>query len=63
MRIKIINPNTCAGMAKSIGIMAQKCARLGTEIVAVGPERGPISIEDHYDEALAAVGVMEEVKK
>lgn len=63
MKIKIINPNTCLDMTKSIEAMAKKCARQGTEIVAVSPERGPISIEDYYDETLAAVGVIEEVKK
>jgi len=50
MRIKIINPNTSADMTKSIGAMAKKHARPGTEIIAVSPERGPISIEDHYDD-------------
>ena len=63
MRIKIINPNTCEEMTRAIGAMAQKCASPGTEIVAVSPERGPITIEDYYDEAIAAVGVIEEVKK
>lgn len=63
MRIKIINPNTSEDMTRSIGVTAKKYARQDTEIVAVSPERGPISIEDFYDEALAAVGVMEEVKK
>jgi len=63
MRIKIINPNTSADMTRSIGETAEMCARPDTEIVTVSPERGPISIEDYYDEALAAVGFMEEVKK
>ncbi|MCL0077201.1 aspartate/glutamate racemase family protein [Dehalococcoidia bacterium] len=63
MRIKIINPNTCEDMTRSIEATARKYARQGTEIVAVSAPRGPISIEDFYDEALAAVGVMEEVRK
>ena len=63
MKIKIINPNTFQDMTRSIGEAAKKYARSGTEVVTVSPKRGPISIEDHYDEALAAVGVMEEVKK
>ena len=63
MKIKIINPNTSADMTRSIRAAAQRYARSETEIVTVSPERGPITIEDHYDEVLAAVGAMEEVKK
>jgi len=63
MRIKIINPNTHQGMTRAIGETARRCARGDTEVVAVSPERGPLTIEDYYDEALATVGVMEEVKK
>lgn len=63
MKIKIINPNTCLAMTKSIELCAKKYANPGTEIVAVSPERGPITIEDYYDEALATVGVMEEIRK
>ena len=63
MRIKIINPNTCLEMTKSIELCAKKYANLDTEIIAVSPDRGPITIEDHYDEALATVGVMEEIIK
>lgn len=33
----------------------------GTEIVASQPASGPVSIESHFDEAVAAVGVAEEV--
>jgi len=62
MKIKIINPNTCQEMTRSIEETARGCARPGTEIVAVSPKCGPISIEDYYDEALATVGVIEEVK-
>lgn len=63
MKIKVINPNTYLAMTKSIDIIAKKCARSGTEIVCVSPERGPITIEDNYDEALATIGAIEEVKK
>jgi allantoin racemase len=62
MRIKIINPNTCLEMTRSIEETARACARPDTEMVVVSPQRGPISIEDFYDEALATVGVIEEVK-
>ena len=63
MKIKVINPNTYLAMTKSIDTIAKKCARPSTEIVSVSPERGPITIEDNYDEALATVGTIEEVKK
>ena len=62
MKIKIINPNTCLEMTRSIEETARGCARPDTEMVVVSPRRGPISVEDFYDEALATVGVIEEVK-
>jgi len=61
MRIKIINPNTTQSMTDKIGACARTVARAGTEIVAVSPAMGPVSIESHYDETLAAVGVLAEV--
>ena len=42
---------------------ARRAASAGTEIVAVSPQMGPVSIEGHYDEAFAAVGVIDEVRK
>jgi len=62
MKIKIINPNTCLEITRSIEETARGCARPDTEMVVVSPKRGPISVEDFYDEALATVGVIEEVK-
>jgi len=61
MRIKVINPNTTQGMTDKIGACARAVARAGTEIVAVSPNMGPVSIESHYDETLAAVGVLSEI--
>lgn len=61
MRIHVINPNTSAAMTASIGAAAQRVAAPGTQIVAVNPADGPISIESHFDEAVAAVGVCEEI--
>ena len=59
MKIKVINPNTSVDMTRSIGAAARRYARPETELVTVSPERGPITIEDHYDAVLAAVGAME----
>lgn len=63
MRLKIINPNTTSSMTEAIRQKAVKYARPGTQIVAVNPSIGPVSIESYYDEALASVGVLEEVRK
>lgn len=63
MKIQVINPNTSQSMTASIGRAALAVARPGTEIIACCPEAGPESIEGHFDEAVAAVGVLEEVRK
>ena len=62
MRIKVINPNTTAGMTAKIGEAARLVAAPGTEILAVNPAAGPVSIESHYDEAVSVLGVLEEVR-
>jgi allantoin racemase len=61
MRIKVINPNTTASMTGKIAAAARAAAAAGTEIIAVNPEKGPVSIEGHYDEAVSVIGLLEEV--
>jgi len=61
MHIKVINPNTTTGMTAKIGEAARRVAAPGTEILAVNPAAGPVSIESHYDEAVSVLGVLEEV--
>lgn len=61
MRLRIINPNTTTAMTHRIGEAAQRKAAPGTTIVASQPADGPVSIESHFDEAISAVGVLEEV--
>lgn len=61
MRIKVINPNTTASMTSKIGAAARAAAAPGTEILAVNPDKGPVSIEGHYDEAVSVIGLLEEV--
>ncbi len=63
MRIKVINPNTTAGMTAKIGEAARRVASQDTEILTVNPEAGPVSIESHYDEAVSVIGVLDEVRK
>jgi allantoin racemase len=63
MKIKVINPNTSLEMTKGIEHAAKSAARPDTQIHAVSPEMGPVSIESFYDEYLSIPGVIEEVKK
>jgi allantoin racemase len=63
MRIKVVNPNTTPYMTATIGAAARSVASPGVEIVAVNPQHGPVSIEGFYDEAMACVGLLDEVRK
>ena len=62
MKIKVINPNVTQSMTAKIGAAARLVAAAGTEIIAVSPQHGPVSIEGHYDEALSVVGVLDEIR-
>lgn len=62
MRILLINPNTSQGMTDAIAGAARAVAASGTEIVAVQPSFGPVSIESHFDETIGAAGVAEQVR-
>ena len=61
MRIQVINPNTSIAMTDTIGEAARAAAAPGTEILAVCPSEGVPSIEGHFDEAIAALGVLEQI--
>lgn len=63
MKICVINPNTSSAMTLKIGREASAVAAPGTEIIAVNPGMGPASIESHYDDAVAVLGVLDEVRK
>lgn len=60
--IQVINPNTDPDMTQTIAEAARAAASPGTDIVAVCPPDGVPSIEGHFDEAVAAVGVLEQIK-
>ena len=62
MRILVINPNTTASMTDKIRETAMAVAAAGTEIVALNPVDGPVSIEGHYDEAFCLPGLLEETR-
>lgn len=59
MRLLLINPNTTREMTESIAECARRYARSDTEIVAVNPEKGPVSIEGYFDEIIAAEATLE----
>ena len=63
MRIKVINPNTTQSMTEKIDEAACAVVAAGTEVVTVSPRSGPVSIESHYDEAVSAIGILEEVRQ
>jgi allantoin racemase len=50
-------------MTRTIGDAAARAASPGTEIVAVSPSMGPVSIECHCDEAISVVGLLDEIRK
>lgn len=58
MRLLVINPNSTASMTEKIGAAARAAAGPGTEIQAVNPPQGPVSIEGYYDEALSVPGLL-----
>ena len=63
MRIRVINPNTTQSMTSTIVAAAKAAAAPGTEIVGATSPTGPVSIEGHYDEAVAAVGMLQEIRQ
>jgi allantoin racemase len=63
MRILVVNPNTTASMTEKIGQAARAVAASGTEIVALDPGHGPVSIEGHYDAAFALPGLLHCVRR
>jgi len=63
MKIKIINPNTTYSMTEKIGHCARSVATTGTDIIAVNPSMGPVSIESYYDEAMSIPGLLDEIRQ
>ncbi|MAM55738.1 MAG: hypothetical protein CMN25_00155, partial [Salinicola sp.] len=63
MQIHVINPNTTASMTDKIGACANRVAAEHTQIHVSQPDSGPVSIESHFDEAVSAVGVLEEIRR
>jgi allantoin racemase len=63
MHILLINPNTTASMTEKAAAAGRAVAAAGTEIVAATSQMGPVSIEGHYDGALAVPGLLSELKE
>ncbi len=62
MRIALVNPNTSESMTELMAAAARGRASPGTEVVAITSRSGPVSIEGHYDEAVAAAGLLETIR-
>jgi len=63
VKIMVINPNTTGAMTEKIAKAAKAVANSTTEITAVNPDKGPVSIEGYYDEAYCVPGLLELVCK
>ena len=61
MHIRIINPNTTATFTTGLAAAATTFAAAGTLVDARSPGSGTPSVESHVEEAIAAIGVMEEI--
>lgn len=61
--INVVNPNTTQSMTDIIADAARACASPSTEIIGRTSTFGPASIEGHYDEALATIGLLKAVEQ
>ena len=59
MNIVVINPNTTAAMTHRVAATAKAIAQPGTDIIALNPSLGPVSIEGYADEAMAVPHMLE----
>ena len=62
MKLLVINPNTSVEMTASIDAAAKAVASVATEVRTVCGAFGPLSIEGHFDEVVAAAAVVERVR-
>ena len=63
MKILVLNPNTTGSMTAKIAGCARDFASDGVEIIARNPSCGPVSIEGYFDQAQAAAGIIDEVRR
>jgi allantoin racemase len=63
MKIMVINPNTSESMTDHMRRELMEIKRADTELTVTCPQRGPISVESSYDEALAIPPTLELVRQ
>ena len=63
MHVRVVNPNTTAAMTARMAAAAERVASRETRVSAAEPTSGPASIEGHFDDAIAAVGVLDEIRR
>ncbi len=61
--IQLINPNTSQSMTGNMASAARQVASPNTRILAVNPQSGVGSIEGHFDEAIATIGVLQQINQ
>ena len=61
-RITVINPNTSGALTETITAAAQAVSGADVSVAGVHPAVGVPSVESHAEEALAAVGVLDQVR-
>jgi allantoin racemase len=61
MRIRIVNPNTTQSFTSNLAAVASSIVAAGTVVDATNPRLGTPSVESHVEEAIAAIGVVEEI--
>lgn len=61
MRLHVANPNSDAGMTRTIAAAAEAIAAPGTSIIATRSRTGPASIEGYHDGALAVSDLLARV--
>ena len=62
-RITVINPNTSAELTDAITVAAREVSGSGVRVRGVHPTGGVPSVESHAEEAIAAVGVLAQVRE
>ena len=62
-RITVINPNTSPELTDAITVAAHRVSGPHVTVTGVRPSVGVPSVESHAEEANAAVGVLEQVRK
>jgi len=61
-RLTVVNPNTSAALTAAITATARRVAPAGVDVVGTHPAVGVGSVESHAEEAIAALGVIEQVR-